>query len=314
MTQHFQRWPPLPRRPFPASGGPARVGRSSNAESTKTAALAFCDSAVPGLPLCVLKTAEYREDGSRLDDVTAQNLWRHPNTHPLVLFSKTLQLYGDDCLEWDPETLRLTLERDGHALSNAAWTKILAARTLALSPSPWRQWEVFHWVSQGLAGNSPNFHYLEEPVLGHQMVALSVMQMLDPGAETAEEVDKYIAATARNEALPWLPPPLDAVQTELEDPQIHCTNCGAVHPDDNDDTCVTCHARGTLEPVPYPFAELRDNTRRLYLERINRDTETMRGDLPETSAGYAADKLLQHGRYAQQRSADLARQYRRLVG
>ena len=312
MSGELLKWPPRVRaalEPAPE----AVAGSVPSLEEIKTAADLFCKQQSPYLPVNAIKIAELRDDGSELGPVTADNCWRHPSAHPVTLVLKVLECCDDESLLWDPPVLRMTLQREGFALSNSAWTKILAARALIQSPSPWRQWEVFHWVGQGLDGLSPNFHFLEEPTIGHHMLALDVMNLLDPDSETSEEVDKYIAATFRDEGIAWAPPPLEFIQHEIEDPQLRCENCDAIHPDDNDVTCVTCHKVGTLKPIPYEFAELRDETKKLYEERIGLDPDDMLIDLPDSAAGTAAGILLENGRFAMRRRAALVQQYRRLV-
>jgi hypothetical protein len=311
MGEHFQIWPPRPRA---SSSAPAegRAGLVMDQEQVKSAAAEFCARETPFLPVNIIKVAELRDDGSDAGQVTKDNAWRHPSTHPVILLTMVLDKYGDESAEWAPSVLRKTLQRDGITLSNSAWTKIMAVRAVVSSPSPWRQWEVFHWIGQGLSGLSPNFHYLEEPAIGNHMLAMDVMNMLDPHSETSEEVDKYIAATAKSDGLAWVPAPLEFIQHEIEDPQLLCSNCDAEHDDDNDVTCVTCHKIGTLSAIPYEFADLRDATKALYTGRIGLDPDDMLEDLPDSSAGTGAGILLENGRYAMRRKAALATQYRRL--
>lgn len=189
--------------------------------------------------------------------VSPKKLWRHRDASPAVLMLALLDSYGPEVLEWEAETVKLTLERDGKSPSNSVWTKILAGRTILLSPSPWRQWEVFHWVCRALAGIPPNFVFLEIPELGHLLAGYELMQVFDPKRETSYEVDKFVAAAFRNEGIPYIPAPLDFAQAELENARVECLSCGAVHRDDNDVSCVTCGAQD-LAKVPYEYEDLRD--------------------------------------------------------
>lgn len=192
----------------------------------------------------------------RASGATAANIWRRADAHPITLALLVLERYGDDAMTWRVDTLRETLTRDGIALSNANWTKLLAVRTLFTTPSAWRRWEVFHWVAIALTGAAPNFEFFEAPRLGAVVHAVNVLKLIDPAREFGEEVDKFIAAIFKSEGIPYLPEPLEFAARELEDPQLECPACGARHRDDDDLRCVTCGSR-TMTKIPYEFAEQR---------------------------------------------------------
>lgn len=246
------------------------------------------------------------EDG-RNAAVTMATIWRHPEAHPLALLTLVLNLYGDDALEWDPEVLKMTLERDGYALSQSTLTKLMAARTLMLSPSPWRQWHVFAAVARALAGIPPNFAYLEEPEIGHLMLAIDCMRLVDPERTTTDEVDKFVAAVLKHEGLTYAPPPIDFAQHELESPKIECMNCHAVHRDDGDVRCVTCGG-ALLQKLPYVFADVRDGTRALWEKYYKRPFESALAAMPKTPEGVAAGHLLREWDYAKTQRVNLRQQ------
>lgn len=239
--------------------------------------------------------------------VTLGNTWRHPEAHPLALLTLALNLYGNEALDWEPETLKLTLERDGHALSQSTLTKLLAARTLMLSPSPWRQWHVFAAVSRALAGIPPNFVYLEEPELGHLMLGVDCMKLVDPMRDTTDEVDKFVAAVLKHEGFCYAPPPLEFAQHELEAPKVECMQCHAVHRDDGDTRCVTCGG-ALLQKLPYVFADVRDGTAALWAKYYKRPYDSIAGALPKTPEGVAAGHLLAEWAYAKAQRMNLRQQ------
>lgn len=258
------------------------------------------------------KTASLRADGTESAPITKANMWRHPNAHPLALALVLLDRYGESFFEWDPLPLKLTLERDGISLSNSVWTKIQSVRPLFTSPSPWRQWQIFHWVCLGLAGHSPNFVYLEIPEPGHLGAGFDMMRSVDPKRETSDEVDKFIAASFRNDGIPYIPDPLSFAQRELEVPRITCKRCGAIHRDDNDVRCVTCGSKKSLEPVPYEYAASRDAVKALYEEHRSAPLEKAVESLPDTPVGLAAHRLLVQWDYVSRVRAQLVDQLRML--
>jgi hypothetical protein len=257
------------------------------------------------------KTAEFVPDDS--PSITAENIWRHRDAHPYVLLLLFLDRYGEESVYWLPDTAKLTLERDGTTISNSAFTKLMAARTLLATPSPWRQWEVFHWVTRGLAGLAPNFTYLEEPEIRHMFVGADLMKMVDPTRETSIEVDKYIAATFRNEGIHYAPEPLAFAQREIEQPQLHCTACDAIHRDDNDVRCVTCGSTH-LKKLPYDFAASRDQTKTLWEARKNLPLLRAVDGLPDTGTGNAVYRLLVDWDYARHVRAQMVQQLRLIGG
>jgi hypothetical protein len=267
------------------------------------------------LPPGIEKVAAQRDgDQGELPEPTRDNIWRHPNAHPATLMLLLLDKYGQDIFEWDPEVLLVTLKRDGISTSNSVRLKILAGRVVLNSPSPWRRWEAFHWTALGLAGEPPNFIYMEEPEIGHLVAAMDFMKLADPSREVGEEVDKYVAAVFKTEAIPYIPEPLHFAQRELEEPKIRCRSCGAIHRDDNDQRCVTCGSP-QLQKIPYEYADYRDDTKKLWNNVKNLPLPSAVDRAPaDTPEGNAVYRLLVHWDYANQVRTHLNQQLRILGG
>lgn len=304
MTQEYavMQWPP------PSSMRQMHTEKTA-ADEPSPPALTYDTS----LPFLVKQAAAFVSSRYAMEKIASEqtNLWRDPEAHPLVLVMALLDLYGEESMEWDGEVLRVTLIRDGRQPISSVWAKIQAARVLLNSPSPWRRWEVFHWVALGLSGEAPNFIYLEGASLGHVGAAVDMMRMVDPTRETADEVDKYCAAVLKQDGFAWAPPPLDFAQDELEDRQLHCLDCTAIHRNDNDTHCVTCG--GTrLELAPYEFAELRDEVAALFTKFVDQPLSAAEAGLPETAAGISAYALLEKWEYVEEIRLRLARQLKAL--
>lgn len=245
--------------------------------------------------------------------ITLEGIWRHYDAHPVALLLLCLDLYGTEFVEWLPDTVKLTLERDGRALSNANMTKLMATKTLLASPSPWRQWEVFHWVSRALAGHPPNFTYLEEPEIGHLVACANVMKILDPSRTTSVEVDKYVAAALRTEGIHFAPPPLDFAQRELAQRKLQCSRCDSRHRDDNDVKCISCGAPGPFTVI-HEFKESHDRAAALWSEREAQPLERAVDGLPDDGVGNAVYRLLVAWDYARRARAQLLQQLRMIGG
>lgn len=187
-------------------------------------------------------------------------LWRDSEAHPLVLLFIVVDRYGQEALLWPADVLKATLERSGVALAHSAWSKILAARVLMQSTSPWKRWHTFHWVARGLCGLSPNFTYMETPEIWHLGLMLDCMKAVDPKRAIGLDIQKYIAAVLAAEGIRYAPPPLHIAQRELEERKIHCTACGATARDDDDVTCVTCGSKHLERPAS-EFTDLATRTK-----------------------------------------------------
>jgi hypothetical protein len=237
------------------------------------------------------------------------SLWKNTDAHPVALMLTLLDRYGQDCVTWEPEVLKVTLLRDGIQVSNTVWTKILAVRVVMNSPSPWRQWEAFHWVCRGLAGQPPNFTYLEQPEIGHLMLGIDVCKIIDPKRPFDLEVEKFIVATLMHDGHVFAPAPLDFVTRELENPRIECKKCGAIHRDDNDVKCITCGST-QLVKLPYEHAKLRDACAAQWKARSGKEIAEAVDGLPEDAAGNLVYNLLLQWDYARHCRRQLLHQLR----
>ncbi len=264
------------------------------------------------LPPGIEKTAAMRFGTDEpLPAVTRKNIWRHPNAHPLALTLILLDRYGKDFLEWEPEALRATLKKDEILISDSVWTKILAARVVLLSGSPWRQWEQFHWVVTGLSGRPPSFVYMERPEIGVIMAGIDTMKMMDRPRPFAEDTAKFVAAVLRDRGIVYAPPPLQFAQEELDDRRIRCMKCGTEEKDDHDIKCVACGSK-ELKKLPGYFEYLRDDIKKIFDERKKRPIEAAVEGLGHEAAGEAAYRLLIHNEYRNQLRAQLVEQLRML--
>jgi hypothetical protein len=239
-------------------------------------------------------------------------LFKDPEAHPLVLAMMVLDRYGPEALEWAPEVLRVTMMRDNLQVSGASFAKIMAVQVILSSPSPWRQWNVFHWMARALAGLPPNFVFLEQPELGHLFVCADVMAICDPKRQTTVEVDKFVAAALRHEGHVWAPESLAFATRALEEPQLECSTCQALFEDNNDQKCISCGAT-TLHKVPYHYAALRDECIALWKPRRALPLERTVDGLPESAAGNLVYDVALHWDHAQRVRKQLLAQMRGLA-
>ena len=223
-------------------------------------------------------------------DVTTSNIWRHKDAHPYVLLLLLVDKYGDACLQWHPELLQVRMTRDKIAPSNAVWTKILACRVLLTSTKAWDDWQTFHWTALGLSGKSPNFGLLEEPEIANLIQAAGIMRAAHPERPFGEEVQKFLAASLRNESLLLAPSPVEFCQDELDNRKLECANCKAIHRDDGDRVCITC-GKEELKSIPHPFSEELAEMKTLWKGVKEMPLELAVDYLPKTYQGNSVYRL-----------------------
>lgn len=260
----------------------------------------------------VKAAAAATSDAMDVAAVPRSSLWRRADAHPVALVAMLIDAHGHDSLEWDADTLKTTLERTGVAISNSAWVKLLAVRTLFTSPGPWRRWETFNWVASGLAGIAANFEFLEVAPLGAMVHAVNIMAMIDPKREFGDEVQKFIASTFKHDGIVYAPAPLEFVQDEIEEAAISCKDCGARHRDDDDIKCVSCGSTALAEE-PFTFGDLRDKIKALFVVGRRHQMDRVVPQLPTDSAGEAAYALLTQWDWADDQRRALRAQLKALT-
>lgn len=305
-------------RSWPPAGGSAVTFNESPSEPSYECPEVSTESLVGQAVDCAREWGILGDKTAAVEDlkapsVTAENIWRHPDAHPLVLAMLLIDRYGDSVTTWMPVTLQQTLEKDGIQISNSAYVKVLATFVLLASPAPWRRWEVFHWVARGLGGQQPNIVYLETPEIGHLFLMADMMKLTDPKRTTSAEVDKYVAATLKEDGIHYAPAPLDFAQRELSDAKIQCERCNTVNRDDNDVRCVSCGHR-SLEKVPGEFESAKLAAEALWKARKNQPVLRAVDGLPDNGAGNAVYKLLVHWDYARRMRSHMIQQLKTAGG
>lgn len=146
--------------------------------------------------------------------VTAANLFRNPEAHPLALDLALLTRYGVAWLGWEPETLEATLPGDFHVqnVSDVALTKINACKTLHLVDSFWERWEVFVWCTMALNGIFPDAQMMQVPTVGQVLVAVDIANRIREDVPWAEEVRLFIETVLRHDGVLVPLPPIGFVR------------------------------------------------------------------------------------------------------
>lgn len=181
--------------------------------------------------------------------VTPNNLFTHHDTHPVILDTALLKLFGVQWFEWEPETLWAELSRQyipsGAKPSELTRNKINAVKTLHMNMLPWENWEVFIPVALAINNVIPIFEVMHELSLAQMMAGVNTinrirMEEFDP------EVRRYMAACFLDQGVVYAPPPIDFIQPEISQPSYRCLDCGNEDQDDLvDGVCDVCSERFT---------------------------------------------------------------------
>jgi hypothetical protein len=153
-----------------------------------------------------------------LTKVTPQNVFRHPDTHPIVLDLLLINKYGPEWMGWSPETLELRIPGDFKtpSLSELNFSKILAVSTLHLVDTFWQRWEIFNWCAMTFNGVLPNFEVMQVPTVAQVLVAVDIANRVRTDMDWTQEVKAFISTVYRHDDI-FLPiPPADFVKIDVE--------------------------------------------------------------------------------------------------
>ena len=151
--------------------------------------------------------------------VTKQNIWGHPEAHPVVLQALLRGAFGDDWLEWEAETFapRIAEEFLGVGLSALNLSKVQAVRTLLLSDAFWERWEIFLACCMPFNGEFPDFVMMQVPSVGQVLIACSTAGHVRTEAVPAwsEELKAYIKTVYEHDGLYQTLPPANFVTPDV---------------------------------------------------------------------------------------------------
>lgn len=151
--------------------------------------------------------------------VTLANLWRHPDTHPVVLDLLLLQKYGVEWMLWEPETLELHVPEDfkTQALSDLNMAKIQACKTLHMVDTFWKQWEIFLPLTMVFNGEFPDFELMQVPTVAQCMVSVDVANRLRDDMSWSDEMKLVLASVCQYDGVLLPIPPLEFVSVDYAD-------------------------------------------------------------------------------------------------
>ncbi len=165
-------------------------------------------------------------------DVTAVNIFRHPDAHPYVLSFILLDKYGPEWLIWEPETLELFIDKDFHGgVSHINFAKVQAMKTLHLVDTFWQRWEVFLWCTMALNGVPPDFEIMQVPTVAQCLVAIDIANRVRDDVGWTEEVKAYLQTVFHHDGIFCPQAPADFIELDTEGLPIDCAEIRKLWPD-----------------------------------------------------------------------------------
>jgi hypothetical protein len=151
--------------------------------------------------------------------VTAANIFRHPDAHPIALDMLLLKQYGPEWMLWEGETLQETVPRDFHAqaLSDLNLAKLQACKTLHLVDTYWERWEVFGWCTAAFNSEFPDFDVMQVPSVAQVLESLDIANRIRDDVGFSDEVKGYVGAVFRHDDIFVILPPADFAHVEAPD-------------------------------------------------------------------------------------------------
>jgi hypothetical protein len=145
--------------------------------------------------------------------ITAANIWRHPDAHPLALDLFLLHKYGPEWLGWEAETLRVLIPEDFHtpSISELNLSKLQACKTLHLVDTFWQQWEIFVACLAPFNGEFPDFTAMPAPSVAQTLVACDVAARIRSDVAWSSEMKAFVETIYRHDGVFLSLPPADFV-------------------------------------------------------------------------------------------------------
>ena len=112
------------------------------------------------------------------EEFTPKALLSHYGSHPLVLDMFLLKHLGPGYYSWEPETVWTEVLRAARApnISVANKNKIQAIRTIHLTDTVFKRWEVFEKIIIALNGIVPSFSLMQCPDPGQLWMGVNLMK------------------------------------------------------------------------------------------------------------------------------------------
>jgi len=172
------------------------------------------------------------EAKSKVSNVSVANLFRSPDTHPLILDLALLRKYKSEWLSWELETLvsKITADFSTPTVSDINLEKVQACKALHLVDDFWLRWEVFLPCCAAFNGMFADFRSMQVPDVAECMVAVDVANRIRDDMQWSQEINTFLSVVHRHQGIMCPQPPLDFVKVDTEGFPVDCASIMAKWP------------------------------------------------------------------------------------
>lgn len=125
---------------------------------------------------------------------------------PLKLYKTLNDRYGHEWWDWEPETLWSMMGGP----STEVRSIVMALQTVLNTNFPFELWNVFEKVGHAFNGGNVDFEVVQPLEPDEVSLTIYILKTIRPKIDFEPDVLGYIAATAHEAGLAWLPPELFA--------------------------------------------------------------------------------------------------------
>lgn len=128
---------------------------------------------------------------------------------PIGLFAFMNDHYSAEWWDWEPETVRESLEEDHQIVPTPEVMNMIGALQLtALTNAPFEHWDKFEKVGHAFYHNVVDFRVVQPMEPDEVALTFHYLALLRPGQEFQPEIYAYAAACCNEAGLVYLPPGL----------------------------------------------------------------------------------------------------------
>lgn len=134
--------------------------------------------------------------------------------NPLRLRDKLFSEFGDEWIEWSPETVVLDILKG--VANDLLMDKIAAMQLCLKTDTPWTEWHIFENVGRAFTSQEVDFHTFQPLSPGECSVTMRVMHSLRSDEKFSEEVNLYVANIIFSGNIVYAPSDLFPLQVDKE--------------------------------------------------------------------------------------------------
>lgn len=140
---------------------------------------------------------------------SSNEIFADPEANPYKLYIASIDLWGDEWLDWEPETILTTAEIDGVLIDQVNLGKLFAIRSLLKTDEFFREPRIFEKICVAFSDKIVDFGVLQMPKLYEIAGTVALIEKKFRSIEYSDAVAIYTAMIAVDEGFLLLPPELN---------------------------------------------------------------------------------------------------------